>query len=72
MSTEHENDQELDAPAAAEAEVEAAPAPAAPAERSQVKQNSVLSRASDFVARPGFRNPPNQASKAQKKGGKKR
>lgn len=70
MSTEHENDQELDAQAAGEGE--AAPAPAAPAERSQVKQNSVLSRASDFVARPGFRNPPNQASKAQKKVGKKR
>ncbi len=68
MSTEHENDQELEAQAAAEA----APAPAAPAERSQVKQQSVLSRASDFVARPGFRNPPNQASKAQKKVGKKR
>jgi hypothetical protein len=72
MSDEHENDQELNGEAAGAAEGEAAAAPAAPAERSQVKQNSVLSRASDFVARPGFRNPPNQASKAQKKTGKKR
>jgi hypothetical protein len=72
MSDEHENDQELDGETTGAAEGEAAAAPAAPAERSQVKQNSVLSRASDFVARPGFRNPPNQASKAQKKAGKKR
>ncbi len=42
---------------------------AAPSTR--VAPPSLLQHDSDRVARPGFRNPPNAKSKAQKKGGKK-
>lgn len=37
----------------------------------RVAPPSVLQRDSDRVARPGFRNPPNSKSKAQKSGRKK-
>jgi hypothetical protein len=48
------------------------PAPAAPA--AQGRPPNILTRPTDHAARPGFRSPPNQKSKAQKKkaGGKKR
>lgn len=66
MSGDEQTDQEVEAQGGeATAEVGAGG-------KAQVKQQSMLSRPSDFVARPGFRNPPNQASKAQKKQGKRR
>lgn len=39
----------------------------APKGPSRVAPPSILSRPSDPAARPGFRSPPNQKSKAQKK-----
>ncbi|MCK6504687.1 hypothetical protein L6R53_14995 [Myxococcota bacterium] len=36
------------------------------------RKANLLSRPTDFVARPGFRNPANSRTKAQKQAGKKR
>jgi hypothetical protein len=52
-----------DTVAGAENKAPAAPASAGPP--------NILTRPTDRVARPGFRNPPNQKSKAQKKQKKK-
>ena len=62
MSDEQQKDQD-----GAEVDSAAVVEGASGGAKAQVKQQSMLSRPSDFVARPGFRNPPNQASKAQKK-----
>lgn len=56
-----------DSPAA-----EGAPVAEAPRVRASLAPPSVLSRPTDAAARPGFRSPPNAASKAQKKNKKKR
>lgn len=51
----------------------AAEAPAAPSPRGRPPGvAALLSRPSDFVARPGFRNPANAGSKAQKATKKRR
>ncbi len=55
-----------------EAEKTDATAPQVP---EQGRPPNILTRPTDHAARPGFRSPPNQKSKAQKKGkagGKKR
>lgn len=39
---------------------------------SPVGRASLLSRPTDYVERPGFRNPSNKRTKAQKKSGKSR
>jgi hypothetical protein len=39
---------------------------------SNVGRASLLSRPTDYVERPGFRNPSNKRTKAQKKGSKSR
>jgi hypothetical protein len=53
---------------AAEAEAAAQAAPRTP----QVGLQSLLTKASDVAARPGFRSPANQKSKAQKGGRRKK
>lgn len=62
-----EADETPEQEAAGQPEAEDAAAPSAPVPRGRPPgAAALLSRPSDFVARPGFRNPANAGSKAQK------
>jgi len=74
MTTEPtEADETPEQEAAGQPEADDASAPTAPVPRGRpLGAAALLSRPSDFVARPGFRNPANAGSKAQKATKKRR
>lgn len=54
------------------ADGEASQTPAEAKKEGSARRANLLSRPTDYVARPGFRNPANARTKAQKSAGKKR